>query len=47
MIPWRVHQNYALTCSAFRFGSLEDGAMRFSKPQPVADTAFTQELAAA
>jgi len=46
-IPWRVHQNYALDVLAFRFGSPEDGVMRFSKPQPVADTAFTQELAAA
>jgi cation diffusion facilitator CzcD-associated flavoprotein CzcO len=31
-IPWRVHQNYALDLMAFRFGSLEDGVMRFSKP---------------
>ena len=46
-IPWRVHQNYALDVLAFRFGSLEDGVMRFTKPQPAADTAFTQELAAA
>ncbi|MGH7025011.1 MAG: flavin-containing monooxygenase [Caulobacteraceae bacterium] len=31
-IPWRVHQNYALDLLAFRFGRLEDGVMRFSKP---------------
>jgi monooxygenase len=46
-VPWRVHQNYALDVLAFRFGSLEDGVMRFSKPPPAADAAFTQELAAA
>jgi monooxygenase len=46
-IPWRVHQNYALDVVAFRFGSLEDGVMRFSKPQRAADSAFAQELAAA
>jgi cation diffusion facilitator CzcD-associated flavoprotein CzcO len=46
-IPWRVHQNYALDVLAFRFGSLEDGVMRFSKPQPAADPAFARELAAA
>jgi hypothetical protein len=31
-IPWRVHQNYALDVLAFRFGALNDGVMRFSKP---------------
>jgi len=46
-IPWRVHQNYALDVLAFRFGSLEDGVMRFSKPQPAADAAFARELAPA
>ena len=30
--PWRVHQNYALDLMAFRFGRLNDGVMRFSKP---------------
>jgi cation diffusion facilitator CzcD-associated flavoprotein CzcO len=30
--PWRVHQNYAMDLMAFRFGRLEDGVMRFSKP---------------
>jgi cation diffusion facilitator CzcD-associated flavoprotein CzcO len=29
--PWKVHQNYALDLLAFRYGKLEDGAMRFSK----------------
>ncbi|MGA0600193.1 flavin-containing monooxygenase [Caulobacter sp. KR2-114] len=29
--PWKVHQNYALDLLAFRYGRLEDGAMRFSK----------------
>ena len=31
--PWKVHQNYALDLMAFRYGRLEDGVMRFSKPQ--------------
>ena len=30
--PWRVHQNYALDLMAFRFGRLNDGVMRFSRP---------------
>jgi hypothetical protein len=34
--PWRVYQNYLLDLFAFRFGKLEDGVMRFSKPHPVA-----------
>jgi monooxygenase len=34
--PWKVHQNYALDLLAFRYGRLEDGVMRFSKPQSVA-----------
>ena len=34
--PWRVHQNYALDMMALRFGSLEDGAMVFSRPEPAA-----------
>jgi len=36
--PWRLRQNYALDILGMRFGSLEDGAMRFSAvaAQPVA-----------
>jgi cation diffusion facilitator CzcD-associated flavoprotein CzcO len=34
--PWRVYQNYALDLLAFRFGKLEDGVMRFSKPRAAA-----------
>ncbi len=30
--PWRVYQNYLLDLFAFRFGKLEDGVMRFSRP---------------
>jgi cation diffusion facilitator CzcD-associated flavoprotein CzcO len=30
--PWKVHQNYALDILAFRYGRLDDGVMRFSKP---------------
>jgi cation diffusion facilitator CzcD-associated flavoprotein CzcO len=46
-IPWRVHQNYALDVMAFRFGRLEDGVMRFSKPQPAAEFSPAPQLAAA
>jgi len=30
--PWRVYQNYALDLLAFRYGRLDDGVMRFSRP---------------
>jgi monooxygenase len=29
--PWRLHQNYALDLLEFRFATVEDGAMEFSK----------------
>jgi cation diffusion facilitator CzcD-associated flavoprotein CzcO len=32
--PWRVYQNYALDLMALRWGALEDGVMRFSRPRP-------------
>ena len=35
--PWRLYQNYALDILTLRYGSLEDGAMRFSKG-PAADS---------
>jgi monooxygenase len=34
--PWRVHQNYALDLMDLKFGRIDDGAMVFSKPGPVA-----------
>jgi cation diffusion facilitator CzcD-associated flavoprotein CzcO len=46
-IPWRVHQNYALDVLAFRFGALEDGVMRFSRPATAAAPAYVEDLAAA
>jgi cation diffusion facilitator CzcD-associated flavoprotein CzcO len=30
--PWRLYQNYARDLMALRFGSIDDGAMRFSNP---------------
>ena len=30
--PWRVYQNYAKDLLAFRFGAVDDGVMRFSRP---------------
>lgn len=35
--PWIYHQNYAVDLAAFRFGKLEDGAMRFERRQVKAD----------
>ncbi|RAK56456.1 flavin-containing monooxygenase [Phenylobacterium deserti] len=32
--PWRVRQNYLLDLLSFRTGRLEDGALRFSNPEP-------------
>lgn len=34
--PWRVHQNYALDLLDLKFGRIDDGAMVFSRPGPVA-----------
>jgi len=34
--PWKLHQNYALDMMSLRFGSVEDGVMQFSKPEPAA-----------
>ena len=39
--PWRVHQNYALDLLAFRYGAVDDGVMRFSRPTRVAADAAT------
>jgi hypothetical protein len=32
--PWRVHMNYFRDLVTLRFGSLDDGAMRFSRTAP-------------
>jgi monooxygenase len=32
--PWKLRQNYAVDLRALRYGSLEDGAMRFSRRVP-------------
>jgi monooxygenase len=37
--PWRLYQNYALDILTLKLGSLEDGAMTFSSPEPAAGTA--------
>ena len=34
--PWRLHQNYARDLLMLRYGSLDDGAMNFSNPDPAA-----------
>jgi cation diffusion facilitator CzcD-associated flavoprotein CzcO len=35
--PWRLYQNYALDIMALRYRTLEDDAMQFSNPAPVAE----------
>ncbi len=42
--PWKVHQNYALDLMAFRYGKLDDGVMRFSRPHAVARPDATASL---
>ncbi|WP_375465476.1 flavin-containing monooxygenase [uncultured Methylobacterium sp.] len=32
--PWRLNQNYALDIAALTFGRLDDGTMRFGRPEP-------------
>lgn len=34
--PWKVHQNYAKDTIALKFGKVDDGTMRFTKPGPIA-----------
>jgi len=34
--PWRLYQNYALDMITLRYGKVDDGTMKFSKPHPVA-----------
>jgi hypothetical protein len=34
--PWRRHQNYALDLLDLRFGSLDDGALEFTRPRGAA-----------
>jgi monooxygenase len=35
--PWRLHQNYPRDLRILRYGTIEDGALRFSTPRPVLD----------
>ena len=44
--PWKVHQNYALDILAFRYGRLDDGVMRFSRPKSSIDHPTAVMLAA-
>ena len=37
--PWKVHQNYLRDIALFRFGKLEDGALRFERRRTAADSA--------
>jgi monooxygenase len=37
--PWRLYQNYARDILTLRYGAIEDDAMQFSNPEPVAEPA--------
>ena len=37
--PWRLYQNYARDILMLRYGAIEDEAMEFSNPTPVAEPA--------
>jgi monooxygenase len=37
--PWRLYQNYARDILTLRYGAIEDGALEFSSPAPVAEPA--------
>lgn len=37
--PWKVHQNYPRDVLALRFGSLDDGVLRFARLTPAAERA--------
>jgi hypothetical protein len=34
--PWKLHQNYAKDLMALKFGSVDDGVMEFTNPEPAA-----------
>jgi hypothetical protein len=36
--PWKLHQNYALDILNLKFGSIQDGAMEFSRTQSPVQT---------
>jgi hypothetical protein len=42
--PWRLYQNYARDLMALRFGSIDDGAMRFSNPSPASRGKLTTKV---
>jgi cation diffusion facilitator CzcD-associated flavoprotein CzcO len=44
--PWKVYQNYALDLMAFRYGKLDDGVMRFSRPAPAFESTTPARAAA-
>jgi hypothetical protein len=44
--PWRLYQNYALDIMSLRFGSIEDGTLRFKRaPARVASSAAEKLVA--
>jgi monooxygenase len=45
--PWKLRQNYPVDLRMLRRGEVDDGAMRFSNPAPLAQPPATQSLASA
>jgi cation diffusion facilitator CzcD-associated flavoprotein CzcO len=45
--PWKLYQNYALDLLTLRYGKVDDGTMRFSKPHAVALPATDSQKIAA
>jgi cation diffusion facilitator CzcD-associated flavoprotein CzcO len=39
--PWKLYQNYALDLVTLRYGKIDDGTLRFSKPHPIAANSNT------
>jgi cation diffusion facilitator CzcD-associated flavoprotein CzcO len=45
--PWKLYQNYALDLLTLRYGKIDDGTLRFSKPHPVAANSNAPQAIAA
>ena len=44
--PWKLYQNYALDLVTLRYGKIEDGTLKFSKPRQAANTNHSAAIAA-
>ena len=44
--PWKLYQNYALDLVALRYGKMEDGTLKFTKPRAAANMNISASIAA-